>query len=76
MAKPPKYPIKLILRGEAAYLVDELLRSGWYGVSRDDVVDRILADWVKMNSEYLNSRGIDLKQAEARGYIPRLEDLT
>ncbi len=64
------YTLKVEFYGGPAYIINELQKLGLHGRTKEGVVERIIIDWIFQNFNKLDNLGINLSDAEKKGYIP------
>jgi hypothetical protein len=56
--------------GLPAYVIDKLVETGFFGRTRESVIEHITSDWVIHNLDKLSALGINIDEAKKEGYIP------
>ena len=68
--KETEFDVTARFYGLPAYAIDRLLKTGLYGHTRSDVVERIISLHVRSNWEGLEALGLSTEEAEKQQYIP------
>ena len=65
-----EYKLHVEFYGLPAYVIDELLKTGLYGTTKEGVVERIIGNWVREQMSNLEVLGITVQGAVKKKYIP------
>ena len=65
-----EYKLHVEFYGLQAYVIDELLKTGLYGTTKEGVVERIIGNWVREQMSNLEVLGITVQGAVKKKYIP------
>ena len=67
-----EYDVKVRFRGFPAYVIRELVKTGLYGTSEEEVVENLVSEGIvrKLKSGLLEKLGITLEEAKDKNYIP------
>lgn len=66
-----KYTIREEIEGFPAYALDELIKVGLYGTTREEVMQYIINDWLSGKWRQLSELEIKVDDAERLGYIKK-----
>ena len=69
--KKTEYTIRTKVEGIPAYALDELIKVGLYGTTREEVMQYIINDWLSGKWKQLSELEIKIEDARKLGYMKR-----
>lgn len=66
-----EYNVKVPMHDFPAYVLDELIKFGLYGSTREEVVEYIIHDWLSNRWKILSDLEITIEKARDAGYLQK-----